>query len=129
MTRKAASFAIKSGYITAQVGVGAFDGVGLCFSRCDIVTRHPFALSINQFVVSGKAVAVKLMHLRYQRKDLIDQGLHGVPGALLHYVKGEDRARFAIHDGGDVKPAGSVLFVFFSPVFGFFLARLALQNV
>ncbi len=57
------------------------------------------------------------------------QGLHGVPSALLHYVKGEDRARFAVDDGCYVEPAGSVLFVFFSPVFGFFLARLALQNV
>lgn len=97
------------------------------------MTCHSLFLPIHQLVISSEAIAVELMHLlmhlRNQRKDLIDQGLHRVPDAFCDNIESEDRACLAIHNGGDIDPTGSVLLVFFSPVCLLFLARLALQKV
>lgn len=39
---EAAAFAVESGHIATQVGIRAFDGVGLLFARCHIVTCPAF---------------------------------------------------------------------------------------
>lgn len=66
VAREAATFAIQRRHITAQICISAFDGVSLLFPWGDIMACYPFALPINQFVVSGKSIAVKLMDWPHQ---------------------------------------------------------------
>ncbi len=68
VARETASPTVKRWDVTAQVGVCAFDGVGLFFARCHVVAGGALALAINEFVVSGQVIAVELMHPRHQRK-------------------------------------------------------------
>ena len=129
VTRKATASAIQGWHIAAQVGICTFYGVSLFFARCDMVACPAFALPVNQLLVSCKAVAVELMHSGHQRKHPVYQRLHRLKGAFFDYLPGEDAACFTVGNGGDIEETGGVLFVFFSPVFLFFLARLALQKV
>ncbi len=129
VSREAAAFAVESGHIATQVGIRAFDGVGLLFARCHIVTCPAFTLTVDQLLVSGKSIAVELMHLGHQRKHPVHQRLHGFQGAFFDHIPSEDTSCFAVDNGGYIEETGRMLFVFFSPVVLFFWARLALQKV
>ena len=100
VAREAASAPVKRWDVTAQIGVCAFDGVGLFFARCHVVTGGALALAINEFVVSGQVIAVELMHPRHQRKHPVHQRLHRLEGALLDNLPSQDTARLAIDNGG-----------------------------
>ena len=129
VSREAAAFAVESGHIATQVGISALDGVGLLFTRCHIVACPAFTLPVDQLLVSGKSIAVELMHLGHQRKHAVHQRLHRFQGAFFDHIPSEDTPCFAIDNGGYREETGRMLFVFFSPVVLFFLARLALQKV
>ncbi len=86
MTGKAATFAVKRGHIAAPFGVGALDGVGLLFSGCDIMASGAFSLSVNQFAVGRKTIAVELMHMGHQRKHRVYQRLHRFEGAFFNHI-------------------------------------------
>ena len=62
MARETAPSTNQRRHVAAQVGIGALDGVGFCFSRCDIVACRASALTIDQLVIGGEAVAIELMH-------------------------------------------------------------------
>ena len=126
---EAPSSAIQSRHVTAQIRIDAFNGVGLFLTGSHIMAGVQLAIAINQLAVSWKTIAIKLMNLWRQRKDRIYQRLHFLNGALFQHVPGKDAPRFALGYGGNIEPVRSVLFVFFSPVFLFLRARLALQKV
>ena len=100
VAREAAASAIQRRHVTAQIGIGAFDGVGLLFARCHIVTCPAFTLTVDQLLVSGKSIAVELMHLGHQRKHAVHQRLHCFQGAFLDHIPSEDTPCSAIDNGG-----------------------------
>lgn len=100
VARETTSLTVKSWDVTAQIGVSAFDGVGLFFARCYVVAGGALALAINEFVVSGKAIAIKLMHMRHQRKHSVHQRLHRLEGAFWNDFPSQDTACLAIDNGG-----------------------------
>ena len=129
MAGKSSSSAVKGGHIAAQVGVSAFDGIGLLFAWCHIMAGRAFSLPVNQLAVGRETIAVELLHQGHQRKHPIHQRLHRFNGAFFDHFPSQDAARFAVNNGGYIEELRRVFLVFFSPVFLSFFARLALQKV
>jgi len=100
VAREAACAPVKIWDVTAQVGVCAFEGVGLFFAWRYMVAGGALALAVKEFVVSGKVIAVELMNPRHQRKHPVHQRLHRLEAALWNDVPSQDAACFAIDNGG-----------------------------
>ena len=100
MPRKAAASAIEGRPITAQVGIGAFDGIGLLFAGQNIVKGDFFARSVDQFAVGAESIAEELSDALNQSKTGVYQRLHGFVSALSNHIEGHKRAGFSVDDGG-----------------------------